>query len=97
MTDQNDKNQHTGVNPAAAAATGAVVGAGLAVAGVVALKDKHNREKVKEAFSMVKDQAVEYVQKVANDKKDDIKHGIAQGKHTMNAIKSTAKKATHTK
>ena len=43
-----------------AVVTGAVVGAGVAVAGAVALSDKKNRQKVKQAFVSVKDRAVEY-------------------------------------
>ena len=40
----------------AAGITGAVVGAGLAVAGAVALKDNKTKVKVKNLLSIVKDQ-----------------------------------------
>lgn len=58
----NKKNQQDqekgGVNPVVAAVTGAVVGAGVAVA----LKDKKNREKVKEVLTNVKNQAIGYME-----------------------------------
>ncbi len=77
MTDSNKRKQddgNGGINPIAAAITGAVVGAGVAVAGMVALKDEKNREKVKEVLTDVKDQAVgiiEDMQKQGQDKKSE--------------------------
>lgn len=47
-------NKKGGFNPVVAAATGAIVGAGVAIAGAVAMKDKKNREKVKEVFNEAK-------------------------------------------
>lgn len=49
--------------------TGAIVGAGAAVAGAVALKDKKNRDKVKKAFTNVKNQAIGYVKKMQKEVK----------------------------
>lgn len=63
----NQKDQvkrKSGFNPVAAAVTGAIVGAGIAIAGTVALENKNNREKIKQVFSDVKDQAVGYMKKM---------------------------------
>ena len=54
-----------GLSPVAAAVAGAVVGAGIAVAGV-ALSDKKNREKVKRAALKVKEDVVKYAENVKN-------------------------------
>ncbi len=59
--------QQPGINPFTAALTGAVVGAGVAVAGMFALKDKKNREMVKDVFNNVKDQAVGYIETVQHN------------------------------
>ncbi|MDP2649518.1 MAG: hypothetical protein Q8P10_01605 [bacterium] len=85
MVHKNKKKQderQKGFNQAAAVVAGAVVGAGVAVAGMVALKDEKNRKKVKEALTNVKDQAIDYMedmQKQAQDKKDEIDKKLAQG------------------
>lgn len=73
---------HGGMNPVVMAVTGAVIGAGIAVAGVgaVALKDEKNRQKVKEALGSAKDQAVDYiedVQKQIHDKKVAVEKALA--------------------
>lgn len=86
MTHKNKKKQderQKGFNQAAAVVAGAVVGAGVAVAGMVALKDEKNRKKVKEALTNVKDQAIDYMedmQKQAQDKNDEIDKKLAQDK-----------------
>jgi len=80
-----DKNKG-GINPVVAAVTGAVVGAGIAVAGAVALKDEKNRNKVKKAFSDVKDQAagdIEDIQNKAEDKKDEAEKKLDEGKEAL--------------
>ncbi len=74
MTDQKQKKQDkkSGFNSSAAAViTGAVVGAGAAVVGM-ALNKKENRDKVKEALTNVKDQAISY--------KDKVEEKIAENK-----------------
>lgn len=56
-----------------AAVAGAVVGAGVAIAGAVALSDEKNQEKVKKVLSTVKDGATEYIknaQDAAEEEKD---------------------------
>ncbi|OGC55938.1 hypothetical protein A2797_02680 [candidate division WWE3 bacterium RIFCSPHIGHO2_01_FULL_48_15] len=70
MTKQNQKQQDKekgGFNPLAAAITGAIVGAGVAIAGAVALKDKKNQARVKQAFANVKDQAIGYMKNMRKD------------------------------
>ena len=47
------------INPVIAGAAGVVIGAGVAIAGAVALKDEKNRAKVKEIFNKMKDQTSE--------------------------------------
>ena len=89
-----DNNQKGGVNSVAAVITGAVVGAGIA--GVVALKDKHNRDKVKEVLENVKDQATEYVEnlkKMAEDKKEEVvEKGKKEAKKTISSARHKASK-----
>lgn len=46
-------NKHVGVNPVVIAVTGAVVGAGIAVAGVV-LSDEKKREKISKVVKSAK-------------------------------------------
>lgn len=74
MTDQKQKKQDkkSGFNSSAAAViTGAVVGAGAAVVGM-ALNTQKNRDKVKDALTNVKEQAISYKdaveEKLAEDK-----------------------------
>lgn len=43
--------------------TGAIVGAGAAIAGTLFLKDKKNRDKVKKAFVEVKNKTETYIKK----------------------------------
>ena len=63
MKDQKmNKPVDSGVNQVVAAVAGAVVGAGIAVAGV-ALSDKKNRDKISKAVSTVKNNVTSYVEK----------------------------------
>ena len=65
MKDHNMNKQgkgHGGVNPVVVAVAGAVIGAGVAVAGVV-LSDEKNRKKIIKAATTVKDDVANYVDK----------------------------------
>jgi len=65
MNDQKMSKQDElkrGVNPVVVAVAGAVVGAGIAVAGVV-LSDEKNREKIVKAVNSVRDDVTHYVEK----------------------------------
>lgn len=68
-----DHKKHNGISPIIAAVTGVVVGAGIAVAGAVALNDEKNREKVKEALTNAKDKTISYVEDVQKQTKDKMK------------------------
>ncbi|HSA83647.1 MAG TPA: hypothetical protein VLF20_02055 [Patescibacteria group bacterium] len=90
MTLQKQDEKKGGINPVVAAVTGAIVGAGVVVAGANALKNDKNRKKVKEVLSNVKDQAIEYIedmQKQAQDKKGEVKEKLAGAKKE---VKKTA-------
>jgi uncharacterized membrane-anchored protein YhcB (DUF1043 family) len=74
---KNDKK--SGINPVAAAVTGAVIGAGAVVAGAIAMKDKNNQEKVekvvndtKEKFDQFRGKVKEVVE-VAKEPMDETK------------------------
>lgn len=86
----------SGINPTAAAITGAIVGAGIAIAGTMALENKENRKKIKKAFNSAKDQAAEYVEKIkeeVRDRKDDIEKKFTNGqKEVKKAIIGSTKK-----
>lgn len=71
-----DKNEQKGMSPVKAAIAGAIIGAGVAAAGVVALQDEKKRKKVKAALGSVKDQAVEYLENVQEN--PDTKKGVRQ-------------------
>lgn len=90
LDDQNRFNQ------VAAAVTGAVVGAGIGVAGAVVMSDKNNREKMGKVFIGVRDQAVGYVtniQKNAEDKKEVIKKEFAKDEKKVQKVIKIAKKS----
>lgn len=65
-TQNNNKKQDSTVSPMTAAITGAVVGAGIAAAGAMALKDDNTREKAKEFINSAKDKASDYMENVQN-------------------------------
>jgi len=88
------QNENKSINPIVAAVTGAVVGAGLAIAGTVALKDEKNIEKVKKMMTNVKDQAVEFkknVQEQAQDKKIEVEKKVEEEKKKVKQVVNSAK------
>ena len=73
MTNQINKKQivkKSGFNPMTVAVTGAIVGAGVAIAGAIALNDETNRKKVKQVLTDARGQAVDYVKKIQKEIKD---------------------------
>lgn len=87
--------QPNNFNNVAMAVTGAVVGAGIIVAGAIALKDKKNRKIVKNAFLNVKDQATSYVENAqdeAKDKIDSVEEKIVKSKKKVGKAVVAAKK-----
>ncbi len=99
MTNQNHKKKEEmgGVNSVVAAVTGVVVGAGVAVAGVV-LNDEKNRDKIKEVLTNVKDQAVGYMENVQNeaeDKKGEVEKKLAEGEEKAKKVANSANDTLH--
>ncbi len=83
-------NQKHGMSPVAAAVTGAVVGAGVAVAGAVVLKDKKNREKFQKVFENAKDQAVGYMEDMKDKAQRTQKEVGAKVKSVSKSVKKKA-------
>jgi hypothetical protein len=96
MKDQKLKKEdlkNGGVNPMVVAVAGAVVGAGIAVAGV-ALSDEKNREKVMKVATTVKDDVVHYVehtQKQAEVQKKELEKRILAEKEKVKKVVASAK------
>ena len=86
-----------GFNPMVAAVAGAVVGAGIAVAGV-ALSDEKNRKTVIKVATNMKDDLITYVEKTqeqAELKKEELGKKIAKDKEIVNKVVKSAKKSLH--
>ncbi len=93
---KNQNKQDTGVNPVVAAAAGAIVGAGVAVAGALALNDEKNRKKVKEVLENVKSKAQGYIdngEQHEQDKKSDLADKFELGKEKVKKTASSAKES----
>ena len=93
MTVSNQKKQeerNSGFKTAVAAVTGAIVGAGMAVAGAIVLKDKKNQEKVKQVLTNVKDKAMGYMEKMENEEKE--KKVVKKVKKIVKLAKDTKQK-----
>lgn len=92
------KEEKKGVSPMVAAVTGAVVGAGIAVAGTVVLKDEKNRNKVKEALTSAKDQAIDHMDVMHNqvqDKTNEAGKKLDNGLKEVKKAKGSAKSQLH--
>ena len=90
MTDSHQKKQvqvGSGFNSIAAAVTGAIVGAGVAIAGAIALKSKKNREHVKRVLTHVKDQAMGYMEDVKREVKSTKNDAKKKLTHEKNKVK----------
>lgn len=89
MVDQKRAKQDAvsgGVSPVVVAGVaGLVVGAGAVVAGVVALNNESNREKISEA----KDQVTGYVE----DKVGEVKENIAEDKAAVEKVAASVKRS----
>lgn len=92
MTDKIQKKQDqekSGFNSVTAAVAGVIIGAGVATAGAVLLKDKKNREKVRGILNNAKDQAVGYmenVQKQVGGNKGEAEKILAEGKGKVKKV-----------
>ena len=92
----NDKptDKKSGINPIAAAVTGAVVGASL-VAGAVVLGNKKNRDKAKQMLSKAQTHAKEYMgdmQAQSKINKSMIEDKLAKANQKINHSVSSAQK-----
>lgn len=63
MTKDIEKKERKHVNPFIAAVTGIIVGAGVVTAGVMSLRNKDNRRKVKKVINKVKTKSQDYLKK----------------------------------
>lgn len=100
MTNQNKNKiqKKDGVNPVVAAAAGVIVGAGVVAAGVVALNDEKNREKVKEVLANVKEQAkgyIEDIKKKEQAEKEEVEQNLAEGKEKVAEVATKAVDSLH--
>jgi uncharacterized membrane-anchored protein YhcB (DUF1043 family) len=90
MTDNNQrkqKNQAGGINPVAAAVTGAVVGAvAVGVAGAAVLADNHKRKQVEKVIDEAKDNVA--------DVKANVGKKIAEGQEKVDAVVAAATDST---
>lgn len=90
MTDDNQKphdNQDNGINPVAAAVTGALAGAAaVGIAGAAVMANDDIRKKVEDTIDEVKDN----VEKA----KEDVDEKIAQGQEKVNEVASAVKDST---
>jgi len=92
------KNQKKTVSPMAAAITGAVIGAGAAVAGAAALKNEKTRAQAKKALTQVKNKAVDYMeslQKDAEGKKEEAENNLKKGTAKVKKIAQSGVKSGH--
>jgi len=88
------EEKSNGVNPVTAGVVGAVVGAGIAIAGAVALSDEENRDKVKAVLADVKEKAANYVEEVkqnVEDTKTGIEDKVTEGKEKIVKAADAAK------
>lgn len=91
------EEKNIGVNPVIIAVTGAVVGAGLAVAGV-ALSDEKNRKKIAKTATTVKDDVIHYLrntQKQLNTEKKAFENRLLADKKKVNKVVTSAKNSLH--
>lgn len=90
MTVSKQKKQNGGVSTMAAAVAGAVVGAGMAVAGAIALSNEKNQEKLKGAFNDAKNKVMGLGDKV-EEKVLEGKSKAAKTEKTVLAAKKEVK------
>lgn len=86
-----------GVNPVVVAVAGAVVGAGIAVAGVV-LSDEKNREKIVNAATTIKDDVTNYVEKTQKQielEKKTLEKRILADKMKVKKVVASAENSLH--
>lgn len=96
MITQEHVDKKGGVNPLAAAVAGIVVGAGVAVAGAVALNDENNRKNIKKSLISMKGRAMDFIEenkKHAQVKKVEVAKKINESKEKIEDVAMEAKDA----
>ena len=73
MPQKKQNNKHLSTGSVIAGIAGAVAVTGVAVAATIALKDKKTRDKVKNALSGVKDQAMDYMEDAQDRLREEVK------------------------
>lgn len=76
------------VNPVATGIAGAVIGAGITAAAATMLRDKKNRQMLKDTLKTAGAKAIKYV----NGLKKEAKKGTKNGAEKMETMKETVKK-----
>lgn len=86
MSDKHTKQDSQSGKSIAAGITGAVIGAGVAVAATQVMKDKHTQEKVKKVFKDVTNQAKGYIDTLSSQAKEGsktIEKKVEEGKKEL--------------
>lgn len=78
-TKSDDKGTTKGIHPVVAGAVGAAVGATAAVVATAAMKDEKTRARVKKVLTTVREQAMDYVDKMQKQVPEQSKKLIEQG------------------
>lgn len=73
IKNEKKEDQKSGINPVAAAVTGALIGAGAIVAGAIVMNDKSNQRKVKKVVSDAKEKIKGYKDEI-KDKSQEVKN-----------------------
>ena len=97
MAGESNKQKKGRVNPVAVGIAGAVVGAGVGVAGALVMQDKENRKKVKKVWKNVKESAVGYVKDMQKGIKEETAKQLDHGQKEMKEIGEKADNATRHK
>ena len=92
MKNTNEEHQKEGISPVTAAVTGAVIGAGAAVAGTMALKDEKSRKKVKDTIITMKNKTMEYFEERNGNGKSKAQDAIGKVKKEISSGKHSSKK-----
>ncbi|MFA5928208.1 MAG: hypothetical protein WC838_02775 [Candidatus Margulisiibacteriota bacterium] len=85
------------IEPLVAAAAGALVGAGVVATGIV-LKEKQDREELKQVLTEMKEITVEYLDEMKqeiDDKKADVKREIVKDTKIVKNVAASVKGSLH--
>ncbi len=92
MQNLKDEHEKSGVSPVTAAVTGAVIGAGAAVAGTMALRSEENRKKIKDTLTSMKDKTMEYLEERKGEHTSKAEGALKKVKKEISSVKHAAKK-----